>query len=93
MYRGPCVGIIYTHPFRVGGIQQLFPPSVGNRSCHQQNLQVGMELKSHQNKTKMMVRLNKSGAQKEIERPIPCCSYSIDQSMDYTPFLAQNHGI
>ena len=26
--RGPCIGIIYTHPFRVGGIQALFSPTV-----------------------------------------------------------------
>ena len=24
--RGPCIGIIYTHPSRVGGIHPLFPP-------------------------------------------------------------------
>ena len=23
--RGPCIGTIYTHPSRVGGIEQLFP--------------------------------------------------------------------
>ena len=28
VYRGPCVVIIYTHPSRVGGIEQLFSPSV-----------------------------------------------------------------
>ena len=27
VYRGPCIGIIYTHPFRVGGIHPLFPPT------------------------------------------------------------------
>ena len=31
MYRGPsrspCIGIIYTHPSRVGGIQALFSPT------------------------------------------------------------------
>jgi hypothetical protein len=26
--RGPCVGIIYTHPSRVGGIQELFSPII-----------------------------------------------------------------
>ena len=25
--RGPCIGIIYTHPSRVGGIHPLFSPS------------------------------------------------------------------
>ena len=29
MYRGPCIGIIYTHPSRVGGIDPLFPPASG----------------------------------------------------------------
>jgi len=26
--RGPCIGIIYTHPSRVGGIHPLFSPSI-----------------------------------------------------------------
>jgi len=26
--RGPCIGIIYTHPSRVGGIQALFSPTI-----------------------------------------------------------------
>ena len=28
VYRGPCVGIIYTHPSRVGGIQKIFSPII-----------------------------------------------------------------
>jgi len=36
--KGPCIGSIYTHTSRVGGIEQLFPSLIvnhGQRSNHQ----------------------------------------------------------
>jgi len=31
VYRGPCIGVIYTHPSRVGGIHALFSPTLSNK--------------------------------------------------------------
>jgi len=65
VYRGPCIGIIYTHPSRVGVIHPLFSPTVlkntwynYNFASHKWNINNHCQSKLCTNETKYALWVN-----------------------------------